>query len=86
MNNYNDNEQSRQYTLWLTSKGLSNRVREAERELAQRRQKRKHEAERKIRREQARTHPVEVELTKKQSKELLYVAFKPTKNELVAKR
>ena len=86
MNNYNDNEQSRQYTLWITRKGLSNRVREAEQELAERRQQRKHEEERKRRREQARTHPVEVELTKQESKELLHVAFKPKKNELVAKR
>ena len=72
MNNYNDNEQSRQYTLWITRKGLSNRVREAEQELAERRQKRKHEKEIKRRREQARTHPVEVELTKQESKELLH--------------
>ena len=86
MENYNDNEQSRQYTLWITNKGLSNRVLEAERELAERRQQRKYEEERKRRHEQAQTHPVEVELTQNQSKELLYVALKPTKNELVAKR
>ena len=86
MDNYNDNEQSRQYTLWITRRGLSNRVREAEQELSIRRQKRKNEKERRRRREQARTHPVEIELTKKQSKELLYIAFKPTKNELMAKR
>ena len=86
MDNYNDNEQSRKFSLWITRRGYSNRVKEAERELTEKRRKRKQEEERKRKRQQAKTHPVEVELTKRHSKKLLYIALKPTKKDLVVQR
>ena len=42
--------------------------------------------EKKRRRKKAKNHAVEIELTKRQSEELLYVAFKPTKKDLCLKR
>ena len=42
--------------------------------------------DKKRRRKQPKNHAVEIELTKRQSEELLYVAFKPTKKDLFLKR
>ena len=86
MENYNDNQLSRKFTLWITKKGYSNRVKEAEREIAERREQRKREKEKERKRKQLQTHPVEVQLTKRQSDGLLYVALKPSRKELFAKR
>ena len=83
---YNDNEQSRQFSLWMTRQGYQNRVKAVKREMAERVQKRKQEEKRERRRQQAKSHPVEIELTQTQSDELLYVAFKPTNKQLLAKR
>ena len=47
---------------------------------------RKRIEEKKQRRKQSKNHAVEIELTKKQSEGILYVAFKPTKKELCLKR
>ena len=62
------------------------RQQEAERENALRRQKLKRLREKKRRRQQPKNHVVEIELTEKQSNELLYVAFKPTRKDLCMKR
>ena len=42
--------------------------------------------EKRIRRKRPKNHSVEIELTKGQIKDLLYVAFKPTKKDLCLKR
>ena len=42
--------------------------------------------EKRIRCKRPKNHAVEIELTKRQIKELLYVAFKPTKKDLCLKR
>ena len=47
---------------------------------------RKRIEEEKRRRKKPKIHAVEIELTKRQSEELLYVAFKPTKKDLCLKR
>ena len=83
---YNDNEQSRQFSSWMIQQGYQNRVKAVEREIAERRQMHKQEENRERRRQQAKSHPVEIELTQTQSEGLLHVAFKPTKKQLLAKR
>ena len=55
-------------------------------EAYQRSQQRKRIEEKKRRKMQPKNHAVEIELTKRQSEELLYVAFKPTKKDLFLKR
>ena len=55
-------------------------------EAYQRTQQLKRIEERKRRRSKPKNHAIEIELTKRQSEELLYVAFKPTKKDLCLKR
>ena len=52
----------------------------------QRSQELKRIEEKKRKRKKSRNYAVEIELTKRQSEGLLYVAFKPTKKELCLKR
>ena len=52
----------------------------------QRSQELKRIEEKKRKRKKPRNHAVEIEITKRQSEGLLYVAFKPTKKELFLKR
>ena len=61
-----------------------NRAQAAHQELAERRKRRKREELKRYR--LAKNLSTEVELTKRQSDELLYLAFKPTKRELLTKR
>ena len=70
----------------MTRKGYQNQVKAYEREMAERIQKRKENEKRERRRQQAKSHPVEIELTQRLSDELLFVAFKPTTKQLLAKR
>ena len=52
----------------------------------QKSQERKRLEEKKRKPKKPKNHAVEIEVTKRQSKELLYIAFKPTKKELCLKR
>ena len=52
----------------------------------QRSQELKRTEEEKRKRKKPKNHAVEIELTKRQSEELLYVAFQPTKKEFCLKR
>ena len=82
----NEKEQSRQFTAWITGEGNYDRVKAAQLELAEKKKLRKIEKEIQRRLERGGTHIVEIELTKKQEEELLYVAFKPTRKQLLTKR
>ena len=89
----NDNEQSRQISRWMIREGYQNRVKAVKQEMAERIEMRKQEErqrqmeeERERRRQRAKSHPVEIELTQRQSDELLFVAFKPTRKQLLTKR
>ena len=90
---YNDNEQSRQFSLWMTRQGYQNRVKSVKEEMAERIEMRKQEErqrqiedDKERRRQRAKSHPVQVELTRRQEEELLYVAFIPTKKQLITKK
>ena len=89
----NDNEQSRQISRWMINQGYQNRVKSVKKEMAERIEMRKQEErqrqikeERERRRQRAKSHPVQIELTGKQEEELLYIAFKPTKKQLLTKK
>ena len=75
---YNDNEQSRQFSLWMTRKGHQNRVKAVKQEMAERIEMRKQEErqrqidiERERRRQRNKSHQVQIDLTRKQEEELL---------------
>ena len=77
----------------MINQGYQNRVKAVKQEMAERIEMRKQEErqrqieeERERRRQRAKSHPVQVELTRRQDKELLYVAFKPTKKQLLTKK
>ena len=89
----NDNEQSRQISRWMINKGYQNRVEAVKQEMAERIEMRKQEKrqrqieeKRERRRQHAKSYPVQIELTKTQEEELLYIAFKPTKKQLLTKK
>ena len=92
---YDNSEQSRKQTQWITEDNLRRQAQQRQeilreqamqRENAIRRQKLKRLREKKQRRQQPKSHKVEIELTESQSNELLYVAFKPTRKDLCKKR
>ena len=89
----NDNEQSRQISRWMINQGYQNRVKAVKKEMAERIEMRKQEErqrqveeKRERRRQRNKSHPVQIELTKIQEEELLYIAFKPTKKQLLTKK
>ena len=90
---FDNSELSKQRRQWLVKDNhrRQDELREqilrqqaAERKNALRRQKLKRLREKK--RRQQKSHAVEIELTERQSNELLYVAFKPTRKDLCMKR
>ena len=92
---HDNSELSRQRRQWITEDNLRRQAQQrqeilrqhtAQREQNLRRQKLKRLREKKRRRQQPKSHAVEVELTERQSNELLYVAFKPTRKDLCRKR
>ena len=85
----NDNELSDQISRWMIQQGYQNRVEAVKQEMAERIEMREQEErQRQIeeKRERNKSHPVQIELTKTQEEELLYIAFKPTKKQLLTKK
>ena len=92
---YDNSELSRRRLQWITEDNLRRQAQQrqeilqeqaAQQENNLRRQKLKRLREKKRRLQQPKSHAVEIELTEKQSNELLYIAFKPTKKDICIKR
>ena len=89
----NDNELSDQISRWMIHQGYQNRVKAVKQEMVERiemleqeERQRQIEEKRERRRQRNKSYPVQIELTQRQDKELLYVAFKPTKKQLLTKK
>ena len=92
---YDNSELSRRRMQWIVQDNLRRQAtqreqilqrRATERKKAVRRQKLKRLREKQRRLQQPKNHAVEIELTERQSNQLLYVAFKPTRKDLCRKR
>ena len=81
---YSSSEACRKFTQATVRHNLQ--VQAAQRELYKKRQKHKRDEAQKRKYKQAKSHSVEIELTKRQSEGLLYVAFRPTRKEICFKR
>ena len=72
---YKNSDTSRQVLEMITKHNIQRQVTQVD-----------HAAQKQLHKRKAKSHAIEIELTKKQSDEFLYVAFRPTRKELCRKR